>query len=199
MDRRTTCEVVATLIRANRRDLAYRFVGAVSVKVGLSWESVQGTRKVVQIDESRGLASIQTGDGRFLELLPLAEVPKEIEFDTKQLASRQKTQRSREEREAKEAADKAKRENTYGFAEQFGAMRKQKILDALLKQRSYDRQYMPVKELAERLYREGYEVKPHAKFKLIARSPDGTFWTQRDLTKTAMDYLRYLKDKRVKL
>lgn len=170
---------------------------APAINVGFSWESVDGTRKVVQIDESRGLAAVQTGDSRFPQVMRLTDIPGEIKFDTKQLEQRQKGKRAAEEREAKEAAEKAERENTYGFAEQFGAMRRQKVLDALLKPRSYKGQFMPVKELVEQLYRKGYQVKPHSKFKLIAESPDGSFWTQRDLTKTAMDYLRYLQDKRV--
>ena len=172
---------------------------ATAINVGFAWESVDGTRKVIQIDESRGIAAVQTGDNRFPQVMRLADIPNEIKFDTKQLEQRQKGRRAAEEREAKEAAEKAAREDTHGFAEQFGAMRRQKILDALLKQRSYKGQFMPVKELVEQLYREGYQVKPHSKFKLIAESPDGSsFWTQRDLTKTAIDYLRYLQDKHVK-
>lgn len=201
MNRDTKRQIVATLIRADRRDLARLLVGAApEVKVGLSWESVQGTRKVVQIDESRGLAFIQTGDRRGAEIFPVNDVIKEMEFEQKQLASKQKMQKTVEEREAKEAAEKAKRENTYGFAENFPPMRRQKILDALLRQVKRHGDFVPLKQVVEELYSKNYEIVPHAKFKQIAQSPDGgSFMTQRDLTKTGLDYLQYLRDKRIKV
>lgn len=200
MNRTIKHQIVATLLRSNRRDLAQLFVNA-TVKVGTEWDSAQGKRRIVKIDDARGIAFIQTGDSRFAQLLPLAEVPDEMTFDAKDLASRQKHEKAEREREEKEAAEKGERENTYGFAEQFGAMRRQKVLDALLKQRSYNGKFMTLKEKIESMYREGYEVKPHTKFKQIAQLGDeyGRFLTQRDLTKTGLDYLRYLNDKQIRL
>lgn len=170
--------------------------GAIAPHVGQSWDSVEGKKTIVKIDGDRVFVEIK---GRRSQLIiQLGELASEIDFDERQFASRQKSKKKVEEEEDKKRAAKEKHEDTNGFAEQFSPMRRTKIINTLNKSIRYKGAYLKVRELVEKLATDGYDVTEHARFKRVAQLGDeyGPFLTQRDLTKTGLDYLKYLRDKK---
>jgi hypothetical protein len=183
-------------LQAAREAMRHHTAAAVtaSYNVGFSWESVDGNREIIAIQDGR--AVVQTGAQRIgQQIIPIDELEKEIAFDTKQLASRRRSQDAAEKERAREEAERQRRENTYGFTDNMSPPRRAKALQALLRTVKFSDGIMPIKQKIERLHRAGWTTREHPKFQRIAEHR-GTLLTQRDLTKTGLDYLDYLNTKK---
>lgn len=196
MDRADKKSIIATLLRAGRKDLV-RFVIA-QPSVGQSWDSIEGKKTIVKIEGDKVFVTIEGRMGA--QIYPLSEIESEIKFETRQYESRKGARDKAEKEKAKELEEQKAREDTHGFADKFPAMRRAKIIQTLLRQVKYKGSYVTVKEMVEDLRRKKYEVKDHPRFKRIAQQgEDGSFFDQKTVTKTGLDYLQYLNEKNVRV
>ncbi len=92
-----------------------------------------------------------------------------------------------------EAATKAEAEDTDGYADQFSPLKRARIVKTLLKQQGINGVVDSRRNHLRRLIAEGRRVVT-VKGERILRSADGSFLTERDVTKTGMDYAEYLQE-----
>lgn len=139
-------------------------------------------------DTARGIKTNQ--------ILPAKDVESEITFLRRQHESRQ---RMAEKKKAKDAVPKI---DLRGFGDDLSPMRKAKVIDALKRGSvKVNGKFTNRAKAIPLLIDNGYRVFTHPKFKhvLMRVTPDESisFWTQRDLTKTGLDFARYLQEQKI--
>jgi len=195
MDRATRTQVVASLRRAATALLA----GAVDV--GFTWQAWDQMSKgpVERKIESRQAVNgkevfLVSKDGKKFgqQIIPVSEIDGEISFDERNLASKLKGQEAHKEATEKEALKKAQDEDLDGFDKGMSPMKRKKVLEALNKRVSINKKFASRRDHVRRLVQEGRRVKDHPKFRRILQDDDGVFLSERDLTKTGLDYAEHL-------
>lgn len=98
---------------------------------------------------------------------------------------------------AKQAEDSrlAERNDIDGFAEDMSPMKRGMIVKSLSKLMRFNGEVMPVKERIRKAVAEGYKVKD-SKWGRILEAPDGSFYEQKTIGKTGMDYAQHLIDQK---
>jgi hypothetical protein len=158
------------------------------------------TRRVVGEQELRGrpvvLIAVVDATGKtgvIADIIPTDELEAEIAGDTKRLASnREAAQRQEQERK-----DKAEALHLQGFEDTLPSGKaRARAVDVLNQVVSVRREFDKRKHHIERLVKEGFRVQDHPRFKRVLSHPGGTFFTQKDLTKLALDYAEFLSGRR---
>lgn len=145
----------------------------------------------------QGVYAVRQDGVKFPQLIAADAMDAEIAWVEKATRSHQRSQELAEQVRRKEEEERARREDTKGFADQFSPPRRAKILNALNRQRSISRKFVTLREWVPQKVKEGWHVAPHPKFTRIFEDPSGTnFYTQKDITGTAMDYAEYLTKNR---
>jgi hypothetical protein len=151
------------------------------VYVGLAWQSPQGTRTV--INENNGRFAVQLEGARTAELFSEKDVLFEMRRDAANLASRHKVAESR----AAESSQQELEEDTQGFYDTMTPLQAHKARQALWVQQGFSGKYMTRKRFIEEKVAEGWTVEG-----VHFTGPDGRYYTQKDITKTAIDYAKHL-------
>ena len=159
----------------------------------ITWQSVEGQRTVVQAFERNGVPyyGIATEGSRSMVLLPASELELERTFDEKNYAQRQASKARSAAQAELEKSLKERHQDTRGFTDGMSDMQRGKVLDNLLRPISSDGVLFTRKGLVEQRVAAGWRVQPSKTGRRFV-GPDGSFLTERDLTKTALDYAAYL-------
>jgi hypothetical protein len=158
-------------------------------KVGLSWESPDGTRSIEYETTVNGEQrfAIRTGDHKFMELWDAAMVERMQYVDAANIKSRAESAARDAERNAIEEARKAERENLDGFDAGMTPMQRGKVIAALTKMVLYQGKPISRRDLVRQKIAAGATV-----VDMELQSPDGTFFDTTAITKTGMQYAAYL-------
>lgn len=155
------------------------------------WESPEGTRRVVGMQ--RGKLEIAVGDKQAGAtgnvLLDPQELEREIAFDTKRIESR----KSQQETAAQAKLEQAKQdESINGYLATLEPMRAGTVKKAL--DVSVHNEGRPVtrRQLVEDRVSRGATVQPNKTFGRVLQMPDGSFLTEKQLTKGGIDYAEWL-------
>lgn len=187
--------VVKILVDKQYHDASAYPRAANTVYVGLSWESKQGVKtvvdKTVRGDQERWL--VQTEGRSFAELFSTDDIISEMKRDAANLQSQNKWKQEADELEKQ----KAVLEETYGFYATMSSMMKAKAKLALEKQQGFSGTVMRRKDAVEQRVKDGWQVQTDRSGKRIFTSPSGSFYYEKDITKWAMDYAQYLIDNQI--
>jgi hypothetical protein len=179
-DRRGKALLGLAARRRGRRNAALR-----------SWDSREGVKSVVGTHPN-GMLLINVPGRVGHILLPPGELEDEIDFDTRALASQRRTQVKSAAQEAESAALKAAHNETHGFAERLSPRSRARAIAALNKLQGFDGKYLPRREAILGFVKQGAKIDQQPPFGRVLRMPSGSFWTQKDLTKTGMDFASYM-------
>ncbi len=157
-----------------------------------SWDSPQGLRQVVR--EEGGRFYVQTGSRRAtLDLLTWDQLQAEKLRDAANLAYRNKNQAEAEAAAQAEAAEEAELQTALaGFVDDLVPMRRAKAVSALTAMRRFDGVTRRIIDQVRDLVGAGAVVKPHPKDGRRIVMPGDSFLSERDLSKTALDYAEHL-------
>jgi len=125
-------------------------------------------------------------------LLQPAELESEIDFDTRSLGSHQRMKEKSASVAAKASAEKAAYEETYGFADQLSPRSRARAIAALNKVQGFGGEYTSRREAILGFVKQGAKIDHEGRFGRVLRMPSGSFWTEKDLTKTGMDFAAYM-------
>ena len=167
--------------------------------VGREWDSAQGRRKVLAVQSlgGREVAVVQTGDQRIGHLIiPVADLEKEIDFETRQYQSKQKNQATVKAHQAAQAQAHHTATSLDGFEDTLTPKKRGVAVRALTKKgiTSEGQLYRSIRDLVRARVKDGWMVKgsgPSRRF----TGPDGAFLIQKDITKIGMDYAAYFSSK----
>lgn len=120
------------------------------------------------------------------------EIARIRDFDLRANAEREKSNRERQERAERDAAEKAAREHLDGFDVGMPPMRRAKALASLTSPVRFAGKITTRRDAIRERVQEGWVVAPHDRDGARFIGPDGRFYTQRDITKFAIDYAAYL-------
>jgi len=165
--------------------------------VGKTWDSKGGKRTIVKKAEGRpeGWLEISTEGQKHRNFIHVSDVESEITFDTKNFKSYQKALKESTETKAKEDKVKAEREDLDGFDSGMKAMGRGRAIKTLSANVKHKGRVISRRNLIRELVKEGRTI--NNKGQLI--KADGSFLDARDLTKTGIDYAKYLISKKVEL
>lgn len=144
------------------------------------WESTGGTRQVVDI--IAGKVFIKTGDSNLLAILPIEELEREIATDTSRLRRN----------EAEIIVLTPEQEKINAFAATFPAIRRPRIIATLSKSVTSGDNFVALAALINTKVQRGFTVVIHEKDKRRLSHRNGAYHTERDLTKTGIDFAEYL-------
>lgn len=147
------------------------------------------TREVVGVYPD-GRLLIQTEGRPFAELIEPADLEATIDFDTRALASAQKMAAESAKQQVQAATQKAEAQDTDGFAEQFKEPQRSRVIEVLTRQVSVQGTFASRRDHARRLVAEGAIVTLNKPREVIL--PGGSFFTEKDLTKTMVNYIAWL-------
>ena len=164
----------------------------ISYRVGFRWESPEGTREIVEIgnhphrpDETVYVVRV-TGH-RSAMILNARDLALDIRRDTANVASRA----ARSAPPSSRGAPSSGRGWT-GFTRSMTPAQRARADAALSTQMrvngEFDSRGAHIRKLVER----GYRVTVHPKRGRILEQPSGSYLTERDLTKTALDFAQFL-------
>jgi hypothetical protein len=180
-------------------NLASRIVArfASSVGVGFQWNSPKGTREIVtqQVHPRTGksIYGVSTAGLRFLELIEVSEIDAEIRRDEKNYEGHLRTQQRLEEEEKA----KAEQESWLGFTDQIRLpTAKRRAIDALNKQIGVKGKFASRGQHMINLVKAGYTL-GRVTGQRALMSPEGSFFFEKDLSKTGLDFAQYLIDNHV--
>jgi len=179
---------------------------------GKTWQSIDGEKTVIGQAQGRpeGWLEVKVEGQRFNQYLHSDELEREVEFDTKKLASRKKMDAAVRQEEKEEADKEAKRKDVKGFTDGKSSVAEGWILKILNKTASINGKVGKRKDLISDMVDNGYRIVEETKQEFIAdssgnkklqdvktgnrifQSPDGGFLDQKQLTKTGLDYAEYL-------
>jgi len=167
--------------------------------IGREWDSVDGRRKIIGVDNIKGkiMLAVRTGDKKGFEALFFpSDIEHEIAWETKYLAAHLEALKKQAVLDAKKQAiadaEAKEREHLDRFLAKFSPMARAKLNTTLTKVTYVNRQYAPMYKHMESLVREGYSVTGAAGAKRRLAAEDGRFFFQKDLTKSALDYAYFL-------
>jgi hypothetical protein len=166
-----------------------------SVSVGIVWMSPQGERMVERIGKhprsGEDVAFISTAGSNQHQILPLVEVENEISRDTSRVRSRSLST----DREQQEQRRLSSRNSWMGFTDQMPPHQKAKSITTLEFTVSHNGVVRSRGDLVVDLIGVGYTVQQSRSFGRILTSPEGAFLSEKDLTKTGMDFAEFLTAK----
>ena len=165
---------------------------ASDVRIGRSWMSPRGERRIVQAGThpvtGENILGVSTAGSTIAEMIRESEIDSEIARDTKNYESRRAAQATA----SAEKQSKASHDSWQGFTDSMRPERRGRVVGALSKHVGVGGSFDERGRHVERLVASGYTVRDHPKFKRVLSSPDGTFYTEKDLTSTALDYAIFL-------
>lgn len=123
-----------------------------------------------------------------MQLLPASELEEEIARDEANVASRTRARAAKET----ESAAEAQRIRWGGFTDSMTPRGRARADKTLSRQVSVQGNFNSRGSHVEILVSAGYSVVEHPKRGRILESPTGGFFTERDLTKTGLDYAEFL-------
>lgn len=177
------------------KDNFYR-VADISDYLNRTWESPKGTRTVVtvmNVPNGPPMLAVNTEGLLGNQLFTVEDLEDEIERDTKNLEFRARQERERREEEEQLAQE---RKNLDRFLATIRSPRLRGRMDAALnKVVNVNGEPNPRYKHIENLVDAGYRVGSDPTFGRVLESPRGSFLTQKDLTKTALDYAEFLTGK----
>lgn len=165
--------------------------------VGREWNSLrQGRRKVVGERMIRGQRMyVVRSEGVPREtFFPVEDLENVIAVDESELRSRAEAEKRDATRAKEEAKARAEKRNLRGFEKRFSGVQLERVIDTLNRKQGVRGVFLPRREHMENLVREGYVVRTHPKYGRVLEGPDGGFFFEKDLTKTALDYADYLSN-----
>ena len=195
MDLATRTKIVTSLRHAATALLAG------GVDVGFTWQAWDQMskgpveRKIESRKEFNGKeVFLVSHDGKKVgqQIIPVDEIDGEIRFDERNLASKLKGQEASKQAMEKEAQQKADVEDVDGFDKSMSPLKRKKVLNALNKSVRVQGKFSKRKDAIRRLVDDGYVVKDHPKFRRVLQDPNANFFTEKDLTKTGLDYAEHL-------
>lgn len=152
--------------------------------VGRKWLSVHGQCEVSGVDEDGSLL-INTEGGRLAEKLAVDLLEERIAHDEKQHAIQKAAASERA------AVDRGQTVGLEGFVAGMNPARKAKAIAALNKQQGFNGVVKPRGEMIAQCVAAGYQVVATPTGRRLV-GPDGRFWIESDITKTAMDFAQHL-------
>jgi hypothetical protein len=157
---------------------------------GISWDSPQGKRWVERVHNGR--AFIRTEGSPLAQILSESEIGREMMLDRSRWVSR--TVALEEEARALTQATLRTEEKRglYGFTTSMPAVKARKIEETLDKQQGFSGHVMPRRVFVEQTVESGAVVTSSQKGDRRLVFPDGSFFTERDVTKIALDYADHL-------
>lgn len=166
--------------------------------IGSKWSSLQGEKTIVNIVKvGDGIRyAVQIDDSPRHELIRPEDIEKEKVLDARQVASRTAMQGKVEKEKTEAAQEQANRNHTHGFTDGLSAMAQEKIIEALNKQQGFNGEVVSRKKYIESAVESGAKVTMHNGARRLSL-PSGSFFSERDITKTAMDYAAFLANNKM--
>jgi hypothetical protein len=164
-------------------------LAASSTTIGRSWESPLGRRTVVA--EEGGRLAIKTEGAPFNEILPRHEFESQIVRDEANAVSARKRASAKTVASASEAKEAANRADDSGFTVGMSDVARQRALTVLNTRQGFNGVLRQRKEAIRDMIARGYRVVGAGKNRRLT-SPDGSFLTVSDITKTGMDFADHL-------
>lgn len=161
--------------------------------LGKTWNSTRGIRTVVEVSPDGNKIAIKTEGEPFLQILPTHELEAEIILDGK----RMDFNRERAELQRKQEAEEVERRYTDGFAEQYSEPQRSRIISTLTRQVSVKNVFRSRRDHGRHLAALDYIVVTSRTGRRVTAS-DGSFFAEKDLGKTLVDYIAYLTSRNVK-
>lgn len=159
--------------------------------VGFTWKSERGERSVfgIQVDPGSGkqVYLIASEGSRSLELVPADEIERYVFVEQSNYESRELARQQTIQIEQKQATH----DSWFGFVDALTPTKKAKAIDALNKQVSVRGEFAARGDHVAHLVANGWKVQK-TKTGRVLEAPGGTFLSERDLTKTALDFAEYL-------
>jgi len=159
--------------------------------VGFTWKSPRGERSVfgIQVDPSSGkqVYLIASEGSRSLELVPADEIERYVFVEESNYKSRKQARQQTIQAEQKQTTH----DSWSGFVDALTPTKKAKAIDALNKQVSVRGEFAARGDHIAHLVANGWRVQK-TKTGRVLEAPGGTFLSERDLTKTALDFAEYL-------
>ena len=168
--------------------------------IGFFWESRDGTRVIEQRQlhptSGKEVFLVSTnGNQKFMAIIPVDQLEKEVSFDTRSLASQKKTLEKQKAEEEAEAAKKAERDDLDGFEKGMSPLAKKRALDALSKSIVFNGKLSTRRDYIRQRVAQGWGVVVHPKHGRMFQGPEGNLLLEKDLTKIGLDYADFLVTK----
>ena len=165
---------------------------ATDPNIGRTWEAQHGTREVTGTD-ALGRYKVRTPmiGGRDVEYLVSPEdLEQEIRLDVRGVQAARERVEHKKAKEAEAAAERAEYENDRGFTADMPQIKRARILKVLDAGRSISGKSVRLRDWVPAMVDKGWHPnKDGTRFE----SPDeSSFYEARDITKTAIDYARFL-------
>ena len=163
--------------------------GSKTQYIGKKWASKRGTREVVGVSPD-GRLLVKTDGSRFNELIEPNDLELTIQIDESRAESIQEFQKkSKQEKEQKEIE-----QDVFGFGEELAPYQKAKVVKTLNQIKTLSGKAQKLKDHIKERINQGWVVRYYegSKYPNRFESPDGNFFTDKDVTKTGMDLARYL-------
>ena len=157
------------------------------------WQSPQGKRTVEHVGDVPGCgrrAYIKTEGMPGHQLVREEDLEREIKVDESWVAHNTKVKREKEEQARLEQEQLAGKRGLYGFTAGMSSVKARKIEEALDKQQGFNGQFTKRRIFVEKAVREGAVVTEKDRLEW----PDGRYFTERDVTKTGLEYAKHLKE-----
>lgn len=171
-------------------------VEGVASPVGRSWQSTSGRKTVTgeAVVGGEPRLTIQTEGSPFSALLPPDQLEREIELDESRARSREKARADERASEEREDRENRINESVDEFVQEMTPARQQRTRNALRKSITRDGELHTRESLVRKLSGEGWRTGMRGE-KRVLMSPQGSWLTQGDLTKTGLDYADFLAER----
>ena len=166
------------------------YLESLAIGVGYTWDSVQGTKKIVGKRDLHGkpVYLVKVGSRTGADFIPVDEIEQEVHLDTSRAKSRAKATATAT---ATAVMDKAQK-SWDGFTDSMPAHRRARAHAALSKQVRHKGEFLTRGALVKLAISQGYKIAKEGSFGDVLRSPSGSFLSSKELTKTGLDFARFL-------
>ena len=180
----------------------------------IEWESLKGRCWVEKIDDIEiggrivRRAFIRCESSPHTMLLPESEVERQILLDTSHLAWKKKRKLQEDQEQAELRSSRDEKRDLHGFTDGMAPIKARKIEETLDKQMSFNGVLMTRRDFIEKAVTSGatVELKPKSTSyssrgereipsTRILSFPARSFFYEKDISKTAMDYAEYLSER----
>lgn len=158
------------------------------------WQSPNGKRWVEGTFPD-GRLSVRTEGVAFAQVLPPAELEREIHRDEANARSRRMAHEAHEHEKAVEAEALAGKRGLHGFTANMPSVKARKIEEALDKTQGFSGKFMKRRKFIEQAVADGATIGT-SRGKRVLELASGSFFTERDVTATGIDYAEYLIEMR---
>lgn len=163
--------------------------GGAPSSVGRSWNSPDGVRRVVA--EQSGRLVIKTEGQPFSELLAPSDLEAQVRRDEANAISRRGRETAKAAAGAAETARVAERTDDDGFTAGMSSVARQRALTVLDTKQGFTGIIRRRKDAIREMVAQGRRVVGSGKNRRL-EAPDGSYYTESDITKTGMDYAAFL-------